>query len=51
MWLCSFLSAAGRGDLGCRHQIPDVFLQELVVVVEFVVLFLDGLDAVEDLEQ
>lgn len=42
---------AGRGDLGGGHQVTDVFLEEFVVVVEFVVFFLDGFDACEDFEE
>jgi len=30
-----------------RHKVPNVFLQKLVVVVELVVLFLDGLDTIK----
>lgn len=40
--------AAGRGDLGGAHEVTNVLLQKLVVVVELVVLLADGLDAVED---
>ena len=48
----SFLAAAARrGDLAGAHQVTDVLLEKLVVVVEFVVLVFDGLDAMEDGEQ
>jgi len=45
----SFLApaAAGRGDFAGAHQVPDVLLQEFIVIVEFVMLLLDRLDAVE----
>ena len=42
---------ASRCDLRSRHQVANVLLQELVIVVQLVVLLLDGLDAVEDLEE
>lgn len=48
----SLLGAAGRGgNVAGAHEIADIFLQEPVVVVEFVVLLADGLDAVEDCEE
>lgn len=40
------LGASG-GDLARGHEVADVFLEELVVVVELVVFFPDGLDPVE----
>jgi hypothetical protein len=43
-------ACTGRCDLRCRHQISDVFLEELVVIIELVVLFLHRFDAVEYLE-
>jgi len=46
---------AGRGArrryLWCRHQVTDVFLEKLVVVVQLVVFFLDGFDAIKDLKE
>lgn len=49
---CSFLDPAARGrDLARRHQVPDVLLKEFVVVVEFVVFFLDRLNSVEESHQ
>lgn len=39
------------GDLASGHEITDVLLKELVVVVELVVLLSYGLDAVEDGEE
>ena len=50
MVLASFLCppAARRRDFARAHEIANVFLQELVVAVQLVVLLLDGLDAVED---
>jgi hypothetical protein len=42
---------ASRRDLRGRHQISNIFLQELVVVVQLVVLMLDSLNTVEDLEE
>lgn len=54
----SFLSArrgagctTGGCDLRCGHQVANVFLQELVVRVEFVVFFLDRFYAVEQGEE
>lgn len=45
----SFLSAATRGGNLCgAHEIANVLLQELVIVVKFVVLFTHCLDTVED---
>jgi len=41
-------TGTGRSDFRGGHQITDVFLQELVVRVELVVFFFDGLDAIED---
>lgn len=44
-----FLALATRGcDLASAHQVADVFLQELVVVIKLVVFFANSLDAVED---
>jgi hypothetical protein len=40
-----------RRDFRRAHQVADVLLQELVVVVELVVFFLDGFDAVEDFDE
>lgn len=40
-----------RSDLGCRHQVADILLEEFVVVVQLVVFFLDSFDSVEDLEE
>lgn len=39
------------GDLGCRHQISDVFLKEFVIAVQFIVFLLDGIDSVKYLEK
>ena len=43
-------ACTSRCDLRRRHQISDVFLEELVVIIELVVLFLHRFDAVEYLE-
>lgn len=45
------VSRASSGDLGGGHEVADVLLEELVVRVELVVLFLDRLYAVVDLEK
>lgn len=46
---CLFLALGWRGsDFTRGHQIANVFLEELVVVIELVMFFSDGLDAVED---
>src|SRR3569833_1314258 len=42
---------ARRCNLAGAHEVSDVLLKELVMVVELVVFFLDGFDAVEDGEQ
>lgn len=42
---------ARRGDLGRRHQIADVLLQELIVAIQLIMLLPHGLDAIEDLEE
>jgi hypothetical protein len=42
---------ARRRDLGRRHQIADVLLQELIVAIQLIMLLPDGLDAIEDLEE
>jgi hypothetical protein len=40
---------ATRGcDLASAHQVADVLLQELVVVIKLVVFFTNSLDAVKD---
>lgn len=44
------LGAGGR-DLACGHEIANVLLEELVVVIELVVLFADSFDSVEDGEE
>lgn len=44
-------SAPRRCDLAGAHQVTNVFLKKLVVVVEFVVLLPHSLDAVEDGEE
>lgn len=47
-----FLAPAARGrNLAGAHQIANVLLEELVVVVELVVLFPHSLDTVEDGEE
>lgn len=48
----SFLTpAAGGGDLAGAHEVADVLLEKLVVVVQLVVLLLDRLDAVENRQE
>jgi hypothetical protein len=48
----SLLSLATRcGNLAGAHQVTNILLQELVVVVELVVLFLDRFDAMEDCDE
>ena len=48
-WSRLFLDpATRRRDLASAHQVANVFLKELVVVVELVVLLANGLDTVED---
>lgn len=37
-------------DLRRRHQIPNILLQELIVVIQLIVLFLDSLDTIKDLQ-
>lgn len=44
-------SVPRRCDLAGAHQVTNVFLKELVVVVKFVVLFPHSLDAVEDCQE
>lgn len=44
-------SAPRCRNLAGAHQVTNVFLEELVVVVELVVLFPHSLDAVEDGEE
>lgn len=44
-------SAPRRCDLAGAHQVTNVFLKELVVVVELVVLLPHSLNAVEDGEE
>lgn len=45
----SFLPPTARGgNLARAHQVANVLLQELVVIVEFVVLRLNSLDPGED---
>lgn len=45
----SFLSAATRcGNLGGTHEVTNVLLEELVIVVKLVVLFTHSLDTVEN---
>lgn len=44
-------SAPRRCDLAGAHQVTNVFLKKLVVVVELVVLLPHSLDAVEDGEE
>jgi hypothetical protein len=43
--------AARRCDLASAHQVANVLLQELVVVIELVMFFANGFDAVEDCEE
>lgn len=44
-----FLALATRGcDLASAHQVADVLLQELVVVIKLVMFFANSLDAVKD---
>jgi hypothetical protein len=47
---CSFLrpTAASSRNLARRHQVANVLLEELVMVVQLVVLLLDRLDLVEE---
>jgi hypothetical protein len=40
-------AGSGSGNLGRAHQIANVFLQELVVAIQLVVLLLDGFYTVE----
>lgn len=40
--------AAGRGDFTRAHQVTNVLLQELVVVVQLVVLLLDRFYTIKD---
>ncbi len=48
----SLLALASRGrNLARAHEVPNVFLQEFVVVVELVVLLLDDFDSVDDGKQ
>ena len=42
---------ASRCDFGRRHQIPNILLQKLIVIIKLIVLLLHSLDAVEDLEE
>lgn len=47
-----FLALATRGcDLASAHQVADVLLQELVVVIKLVVFFANSLDAVKDCDK
>lgn len=41
-------AATTSRDFTRTHEVANVLLEKLVVVVELVVLLLDGLDAVED---
>ena len=41
------MTTCGR-DFASAHQVTNVFLQELVVVIKLVVLFANGFDTVED---
>lgn len=53
-WRTASLSllAATRGrNLAGAHEVADILLQELIIVVEFVVLLAYGLDTVENREQ
>lgn len=43
----SLFRFARSSDLAGAHKIANVFLEKLIVVVEFVVLLADGLDAAE----
>jgi len=43
-----FASATTRRDFTRAHEIADVLLEKLVVVVELVVLLFHGFDAVKD---
>ena len=46
---CLLLKAATRsGDFTRVHQVANVLLQELVIAVELVMFFANGLDAVEN---
>jgi hypothetical protein len=46
------LAATARGrNLAGAHQVANVLLQELVVVIKLVVLFTDGFDAVKDRDE
>ena len=40
-----------RRDLRRRHQIPNILLQELVIVIQLIMLLLHSLDTVKDLQQ
>lgn len=47
-----FLAATASGrDIRGAHEVADILLQKLVVTVEFIVFFLDGLDTTEDAEE
>lgn len=48
MFASLFLDSPGRcGDFAGAHQVTNVFLQKLVVAVEFVVLLANGFYAVK----
>jgi len=47
----SLFAPTGRCELARRHQISNILLEELVMAIELVMLFLDRLDSVEEREQ
>ena len=50
-WPLFFGLTACCSNLARCHQVTNVFLQELVVVIQLVVLLSDGFDAVEYRDQ
>lgn len=43
--------ATRRCDLASAHQVANVLLQKLVIVIKLVMFFTNGFDAVEDCEK